>query len=190
MAGSLGEANISRDYALEYLISKEAAQVGGNLLRECSPVVIHRQEDALDRKVRIDGSTDAHVRVEKLGNALNCKILALDRDEDGVGCGKRIQRQQVQGGWAVDYHERIPAKNRTDGLFQAVFAIVHRDELNGGAHQVLIGRNDIEPVDLGVNRDSFDGLIQHERLVEGATRRILREPERTRGIGLGIAVDD
>ncbi len=92
MAGGLGEANIARDYALEYLVSEETAEVCGYLLREGSAVIVHRQKNALDRKVRIDGSADAHMRVQELGNALNGKILALDRDEDRVGRGQRVKR--------------------------------------------------------------------------------------------------
>ncbi len=82
MTRRLGQPNISRDYALEDLIPEETAKIGGDLLRECRPVVIHGQENAFDLEVSIDRPADAHMRIKKLRNALDGEILALNRDED------------------------------------------------------------------------------------------------------------
>ncbi len=78
MTRCLGQSNISRDYALEDLIPEETTQISRDLLRECRPVVIHRQENAFDLEVSIDRPADAHMRIKKLRNALDGEIFALD----------------------------------------------------------------------------------------------------------------
>jgi len=100
------------------------------------------------------------VRVEELGYTLDRQILALDGNEDRIGRGKRIERQKIERRRAVDYDEGVFLENRPNRLFQAIFAIIHRHELDGGAHEILIGRNDIESIDLGIDRHPLDWLIE------------------------------
>ena len=55
-----GQPYISGDHGFEHLRAEEAAQVSGNLLGQYRPVVIHRQENAFDRKRGIDRPAEAH----------------------------------------------------------------------------------------------------------------------------------
>src|ERR1700744_1545902 len=48
MAGSLGEANITRDRGLEELVVEEALEVFVDLLREVGAVVVHGEENSLE----------------------------------------------------------------------------------------------------------------------------------------------
>src|SRR5271165_5937378 len=64
------QSHISWYNAIKYLCSKEAAQVCRNLLRKCCPVVIHCQKNALNSEGRIDGPSQAHQGVQKLGYSL------------------------------------------------------------------------------------------------------------------------
>jgi hypothetical protein len=73
------------------------------------------------------------MRIKKLGYALDSEVLALNRDEDRIGCSEGIQSQQVQRGWAVNYDEGIPFDDRPNRLFQAIFSIVHGNELDSRA---------------------------------------------------------
>ena len=66
----------------------------------------------------------------------------------------------------------------------------HRDQLYGSSHEVLVRRDEVEPVDLGIDCDPFDWLIEDQCLVKGSAGRIARESQGARGISLGIAVDD
>jgi hypothetical protein len=130
------------------------------------------------------------VRIKELGNALDGEILALNRYEDRIGCSEGIQSQQVQRGWAVNYDESIPFDDRPNRLFQAIFAIVHGNELDSRANQILVRRNDIQAVDLGINRNPLNRLVENQRLIEGSAGGVLQEPKGAGGIGLRIAVDD
>src|SRR5579862_8060391 len=67
--GCLRQANIARNYGLENLSAEETAQIGCDLTRERGPLVIHRQKNAFDLKLRIECAPDAHQCVEKLRNA-------------------------------------------------------------------------------------------------------------------------
>jgi hypothetical protein len=128
--------------------------------------------------------------IKKLGNALDREVLALDRYEDRVGRGESVQGKQIERGWAVNYDEGIPFDDRLNRLLQAILAIVHRNELDSRANQILIRRDDIEAIDLGIDRDPFDRLVENERLIEGSAGGILQKSKGAGGIGLRIAVDD
>ena len=78
MAWRFGQADISWDYALEDLIPEEAAEIGGDLFRECGAVVIHGQENTFDLEISIDRPADTHVGIKELGHALDREVLALD----------------------------------------------------------------------------------------------------------------
>jgi hypothetical protein len=93
VAWRLGKADIPRDNALKDLRTEETAKIRRNLLGECRPVVIHREKNAFDFEGRVDGPAKAHERVEELRNALDRQVLALNRDEERVGGGERIQSQ-------------------------------------------------------------------------------------------------
>src|ERR1700734_3069933 len=88
--GRFREANIARNYGLEHLSAEETPQIGGNLPRKCGALVVHRQKNAFDLELRVECPPDAHQGVEKLRNALESQIFALDRDQDGAGGNERI----------------------------------------------------------------------------------------------------
>src|ERR1700733_3196059 len=77
-ARRLREAHISRYQSLEDLGAEKTAQIGGDLARERGSLVIHRQKNAFDLEFRIQRATDAHQRVEQLGDAFQSQILALN----------------------------------------------------------------------------------------------------------------
>ena len=64
MTWSLGEAYVSRDDAFENLSAKETPQIGRHLLRERSSIVVHRQQNTLDRQGGINSTAKAHERIE------------------------------------------------------------------------------------------------------------------------------
>ena len=117
VTGSLGQADVPRYNSFKYLRAEEATEVGGNLLRERSAVVIHGEKDAFDREGWVDRPTEAHQSVEKLSDTFQCQELALDRDEDGIRGGQRVEREQVERRCAVNEDVVVLCENtRNDGF--------------------------------------------------------------------------
>ena len=48
-----------------------------------------------------------------------------------------------------------------DRGFEPVLPIFHRDKLDSGADEILIGRNQVEAFDLGVDGDALDRLVEN-----------------------------
>src|SRR5271155_2370713 len=76
---SFRKANVSRDQALEYLGSKEAAQVRSHLSGECGSLVIHRQQDSFNLETGVHSASNSHQRIEKFRNTFKSQIFTLDR---------------------------------------------------------------------------------------------------------------
>src|SRR2546427_10022508 len=64
----LGKPHVPRDHALKYLRSEESAQIRGNLAGERRALVVHGKQDSLDFEDRIQGTPDAHQRIQQFGN--------------------------------------------------------------------------------------------------------------------------
>ena len=76
---SFRKADVPRNHGFKDLGTEEAPEIRGDLLGKSRPVVVHREKDTFDREEWIDGSAQAHERVEKLGDTFESQIFALDR---------------------------------------------------------------------------------------------------------------
>ena len=190
MTRCLRQAHISWNDGFEDLRTKEASKVGSDLLREACPVVIHGEENAFDRERRVNRASESHQRVEQLGDALQGQVFALNGNEDRVACRQGIQGQEIEGRWAIDENVIVFVANGLECGFQPVLALVHVDEFDGGTDQILVRRNQIQSVYLGIDADTLDGLGKNEGLIERPASWILRKAESARRVSLRIAVDD
>jgi hypothetical protein len=135
------EANISRNYCLKHLCAKKAAKVGGDLLRERGAIIVHREKNPLYREGRINCSAQSHQRIQKLGNAFQCEILALDWDEDGIACREGIQSEKVERRRTIDQHVVVARLNICHQSSQLVLAIFHVHELDRCADEIFVRRD-------------------------------------------------
>jgi hypothetical protein len=85
VAGSLGEADASRDYGAEDLFGKKLPQVVGDLAGEVGAVIVHGEQDAFDGQRGVEGIADMIDGIHEFGDAFEGEELALDGDQDGVG---------------------------------------------------------------------------------------------------------
>src|SRR5437899_13045968 len=97
----LGKPHIAWDHALKYLRSEESAQIRGNLAGERSSFIVHGEQDAFDLKARIQGTADAHQRIQQFGNAFERQVLALNGHQNGVRGYEGIQGEKIQGWRAI-----------------------------------------------------------------------------------------
>ena len=96
MAGSFGKPDISWNYSFKYLLPKVVTQVLGNLMGKISPLIKHGQQDTLDFKLRIQVAANADESVEQLRDPLESKVLTLNWNQKGSGCGQGVYRQEVK----------------------------------------------------------------------------------------------
>ena len=65
MAGGFGQSHISGNHRFEYLSAEKTPKIGRNLLRKGGPVIVHREENALDRERWIDCASKTSKRVQE-----------------------------------------------------------------------------------------------------------------------------
>jgi hypothetical protein len=171
----LCQADVPRNHCFEHFIAEKAPQVGRYLLREGSPVIVHRQKDPFDLKRGIDRPPQAHQGIQKLRHALDRQVFALNRNQYRITGSEGVERKQIEGRWAVNQNEFVFLPEWFYRLAQTIFPVLHRNQLDGGTNEVFIRRNEVKTLDLCVDCDPFEGFSQDQALIEGSAGGILRE---------------
>src|SRR5579885_1419938 len=86
----LSELYAPRDDRCEDITRKELLEIVGDLPGQVGPIIVHGQENSLDLKRMRKGILDAINRVHQLRNPLQCKELALNRNQHRIGSNKRV----------------------------------------------------------------------------------------------------
>ena len=141
MAGCLSQPDAARNNRAKDFILEELLQIGGHLPRQVGAVVEHREQDALDAEIVTEGLPDTVHRIEELGDALEREKLALNRDQHRIGGHQRVQRQQIEGGRAVDHDVVILAPNVVQPRAKPAFPVLLIDKLDIRRHEVAVRRN-------------------------------------------------
>ena len=136
VAGRLADAGVARDDRVEDHVAEVALQLLINLVGEPETGVIHGEQEALDAQAGIELGLDDADGVEQLADALQCEILGLDRNDDAVGRGQGVDRDQAQRGAAVDNDVVIVVLDQLQGLAQHAFTSLFFNEFQFGSHQV------------------------------------------------------
>src|SRR5215813_5683145 len=96
VAGRFGEPDITRNHRLKNLKTIKVAKVGRHSGRQVSTLVVHRQQQAFDHQTRIVQAPNPRKRVEELGDTFQRVVLALNWDEQRLGCSEGVQSQQTK----------------------------------------------------------------------------------------------
>jgi len=113
MARRLTEPDVPRDDRPIDLLAEHRANLLHDLFREVRTVVVHGHDDPGDGESRIEGIADLAERVRQLRDPLEGEVFALDRDQDRIRRRKGVERQEAEGGRAVDEDEIVlPASRR------------------------------------------------------------------------------
>ena len=81
---------------------KNAADVARDLLPEIRALVEHRQQHALDVEGGIERGAHAAHGADEIGEPFEREVLAVQRNQHGVGGDERVERQQAERRRAVD----------------------------------------------------------------------------------------
>ena len=124
VAGRFGESDVARDRRLAHEVAEEAAELGGNGLRQVGALVEHGEDDAFDGESGVELDPDAVDGVEQLGDAFEGEVLGLHRDEDGVGRDQGVEGEEVEGRRAVEDDELEAVADGLEGVAEAILASV------------------------------------------------------------------
>ena len=130
-------------------------------------------------------------RVQELRQPFERVVLALNRDDETVGGGQHVQRDEPERRRAVDDDVAVVIPQIAERLAHARLASVLIDELDFGAHQILGCGNHIEVREMHVREPRLDERrAVDERLVERMANAIALDAHAARRIALRIRVDE
>lgn len=194
MAGCLGEPNVSWDRGAQHLFAEEFLQVGGYLLGKVGAVVVHGEQNAFEPKLRVECLCDAVQRANQFGDSFEREVFGLQRDQQAVGGDQGIERQQVQGGGAIEQDEVVACTDGLDGVAQPELAAFGVDELQRGADEVFASRDERECRNFGWEGGFADRGGPEQDVVDGESlgffRLLASEAEAASGVRLGVAVNE
>ena len=102
VARRFAEPDVARDDGVVDALLEERADVAGDLLAEVGALVVHRQQHAGDVERRVERGADAAQRRDEIGEPFEREVLAVERNEHGVGGDERVEREQPERRRRVD----------------------------------------------------------------------------------------
>ena len=92
--------------------------------------------------VGIHRAADAAQRGDEIGEPFEREVLAVERNEHGVGGDERVEREESERRRRVDEDEVEAIAQRLEQIAQAALAIRQVDELDFRAGEIAIGGNE------------------------------------------------
>ena len=124
-----------------------AAGLRRDIGRQVGPAVVHGQDDAVDRETRVEVVTNEIERGKQLGQSFQGVVLALERDQDGIGGGEGIDGEQSERRRAIDQDVVVSVRDAGELTSQPALPALDGRQLQFGAGKRDGRGHDIEPVD-------------------------------------------
>jgi hypothetical protein len=142
----------------------------------------------VDVQLRVQALADELDRVQQGTQTLERVVLALERNEHGIGGGEPIEGEEAEGRRAVDQDEVELIPDRRQRLRQTELPPLGRHQLDLGAHQVAVGWNEIEGVDLSRDLRLRGRAFAEDEIVGGGAFGVA-QAEAARRVALRVEVD-
>jgi len=94
-----------------------------NLLRQIGTLIPHGNQHSLDFQVRVSLTSDLPDRLHQLRNSFQRKVLALDGNQDAVGCHEGVHRKKVQRRRAINQDVVVVVLERSEQLAEPAVSI-------------------------------------------------------------------
>src|SRR3990172_2641836 len=98
MTRRLSKTDAARNDGIVDPLAEEPAHLGGHLIREVCPRIIHGQQHPTHLKGMIEVAADQLDGLQELCESLKRVVLALEWDECLRSSRQRVDRQQAEGG--------------------------------------------------------------------------------------------
>src|SRR5256885_546173 len=188
MARRLSQPDVARHSRAAKLLAKKVLELSHDLLRQVGALVEHCQHYAFNAQLWIEPGAYAFNRVQQLADTFEGKVLALHRNQHGVGCNQRVQREQVQRRGTVQHHELEAITQWRERLAHAKLTRLSVDQLKVGADQVLVRWNQPELFELCREQRLLPSGRTHQQMVGVDAVRFLSESQAAGGVRLRIAI--
>jgi hypothetical protein len=162
----------------------------GHLRRQPGAGVVHGEDDAKDVEARVEHAAHQAERVAELGEAFESVVLALDRDQDGVGGGEAVHREEPKRGRAVEQDEIVFTGGGPKGAPQTCLPCKLADQLDLGPGEVNSRGDRGHAGDAGADAriGQRDAVAQAIVRRHGVRRSV--HADAARGVALGIHVNE
>lgn len=186
----LRQADRSGDHCPEHATWVALTHLIGYLAGEPRPPIEHRQDDAEDLQPRVEHSTDQVEGVAELAQSLQGVELTLDRDDDRLGRGEAVHREQSERGRAVHQEVVVLARCRLQRHLQPGLARQRTGQLDLCPGQVHRCGRDPEVGDASIDDGRREGARVEEAVVDGRCEARLIHADPTGGVRLGVHVNE
>src|SRR5438132_5318283 len=190
VARRLREPHVARNHRVEDLAREIAVHLVADLERQAGPAMEHREHDALDREALIQALADELDGLEEMGKPFERVELALQRHEDTIGGRERVDRQEPERRGAVDDHEVVRLGHGLERDAQAILALVHGYQLDLGADEVDVRREQLQVHQRGLTNGLLGGLVPEDDVIDGRVEPRLLKPQPCRRVALRIQVHE
>src|ERR1051325_10978105 len=190
VARALAQAHVARDDGVKQQLGKMLADLVGDLVREVVPDIEHREQDAFEMEAGVQLALDELDRLEERREPFERVVLALQRHEDGIGRGERVQREQAERRRTVEQYEIEFLLYALKNFSQARFALFERDQLDLGAGQIARRRRDEKERQLGLPQNVRQRRLADQRMIKtlpGAAGAL--KAETRRAVPLRVDID-
>ena len=157
---------------------------------------MHREHDAVDAELGIERRLHLLDGLDELRQTFEREELALQRHQDRVGGGHRVDRQKIERRRAIDQHigevceVRLAAIERRDGVAQAEGAVARLADLEFEAGKIECRRRDRQLRHRGRHDSVAHRRFGGEHVVGGEAAVAAIDAEAGRGVALRIEIDD
>ena len=117
LAGDRGlrEPHGAVDHGVEDLVAERLHHPAQHLAAVQRPAVVHRRKNPLKFKLRVKPLAHFLYSLDQQCDASEREVLTLERDDDAVGGGQRVDGQQAERRLAVDQDEVVVVEHRLRG---------------------------------------------------------------------------
>src|ERR1035437_2990541 len=126
--------------------------------------------------------------IHELRDALQGKKLALDGNKDGLGRDQCIEGQEVEGGGAINQNVIVPGFEVAENFLQAVLAVREIHKFQVRRDKVLVGRDDLEALALGLHDCFLDGHSTQKCVIDGKSLIVFIDSQAACRVPLWIEV--
>jgi len=177
------------DDGIEHHFIEMLAHLAYHLITEAKTAVVHGHEYAFDDQFLVEAALHDLNGIEQFAQAFEGEELGLYRNDDRIGCGQCVDRNQAQRGLAVDDDKVVIVFNRFEQRFQHPFAVGVVDHFYFGAHEVDMAGHYVEVGNIRFEDDIPDGCLIHHAVVQALGNIVQIEPHTGGAVGLGIGID-
>ena len=190
VARGFGEFHVALDDGFEYEFLKVALHLVVDLVGEAESRVVHGEEEPFNLERRIEFLLYNLYSIEQFTDAFKGEIFTLHGDDDGVGSGQGIDGDESERRRAVNEYVVVLFVDGCEKTFEDKFAPLETQHFDFCAYEVNVGRNNVEPFDVG----GVDGFVNvhsvDDTFVDGAFHLTEIHAESGRGIGLRVGIDE